>query len=99
LLNAELDLSDRESKPLGIQSWRTKGRAPSIEPISGCVRGVRVTVERSSVDHGYSSLVAFLALDAHAGSGGGRGLSRSIRRKISANRARGTATSASWNTT
>ena len=37
--------------------------------------------------------------DAHAGSGGDRGRSRSIRRRISANTARGTATSASWNTT
>jgi hypothetical protein len=44
-------------------------------------------------------LPSFIALDAHAGSGGGLGLSRSIRRRISANKTRGTATSASWNTT
>ena len=36
---------------------------------------------------------------AHAGSGGGRGRRSSIRRRMSANSARGTATSASWNTT
>jgi len=64
---------------------------------------VWVTFERSSVDHGRTSPVAlplFLALDdAHAGSGGGLGLSRSIRRRISANKTRGTATSANWNTT
>ena len=36
---------------------------------------------------------------AHAGSGGGRGRRSSIRRRMPANSARGTATSASWNTT
>jgi hypothetical protein len=46
-----------------------------------------------------SGLPSVIALDTHAGSGDGFGLSRSIRRKISANKARGTATSASWNTT
>ena len=47
-----------------------------------------------SVDHGRTSpieLPPFIAFDAHAGSGGGLGRSRSIRRRISANRARGTA--------
>jgi hypothetical protein len=44
-------------------------------------------------------MLAAIVLDPHAGSGGGLGLSRSIRRRISANKARGTATSASWNTT
>jgi len=39
------------------------------------------------------------AFDAHAGSGGDLGRKRSIRRRISANKARDTATSASWNTT
>ena len=55
---------------------------------------------RPSVNHGphLSGWVAScIALDAHARSGGGLGLSRSIRRRISANRARGTANSASWN--
>jgi hypothetical protein len=45
---------------------------------------------------GLSSIVP---RDAHAGRGGDRGRSRSIRRSISANSARGTATSASWKTT
>jgi hypothetical protein len=97
-----LGLSDRGSKAVGIQSWYRKGRAPSTEPISGLVSGVWVTFERFSVDHGRTSPIAlplFLALDAHARSGGGLGLSRSIRRRISANKTRGTATSASWNTT
>ena len=41
----------------------------------------------------------FIAFDARAGSGRGLGRSRPIRRRISANRARGTATSASLKTT
>ena len=41
---------------------------------------------------------SFVALDPHAGSGGDRSRRPSIRRRISANNARGTATSASWNT-
>ena len=40
-----------------------------------------------------------VALGAHAGSGGGLGRRSSIRRRMLANSARGTATSASWNTT
>jgi hypothetical protein len=59
-------------------------------------------LEQSSVDQGRTSpvgLSSFIALDRHAKDGGGLGRKRSIRRRISANRARGTATSASWNTT
>jgi hypothetical protein len=41
----------------------------------------------------------FIAFDLHAGSDGGLGLSESIRRRVSASNTRGTATSASWNTT
>jgi hypothetical protein len=58
-------------------------------------------LERSSVDQGRNSPVgwpSFIALDPHAENGGGLGRKRSIRRRISANRARGTAASASWNT-
>jgi hypothetical protein len=59
---------------------------------------VGVTFERFSGDHERTSPVGLLSLmarDAQAGDGGGRGLSRSIRRRISANKVRGTATSAS----
>jgi hypothetical protein len=59
-------------------------------------------LERSSVDLGRTSpvrLSSFIALDPHAENGGGLGRKRSIRRRISANSARGTATSANWNTT
>ena len=60
----------------------------------------RVAVEQFSVEHGHTSPVGLpVAPDAHARSGAGRGRSRSIRRMTSANSARGTATSASWNTT
>ncbi len=62
----------------------------------------RRAFEQFPVDHGRTSpagLSSFIVLDPHAGSGGGLGLSRSIRRRMSANSARGTATSASWNTT
>jgi hypothetical protein len=48
--------------------------------------------------HFACGIAAHVGIPAHAGSGG-RGLRRSIRRRISANRVRGTATSASWNTT
>ena len=57
-----------------------------------------VAFEQFSVEHGRTSpvgLPAIVAPDAHAGSGGGLGLSRSIRRRISANTIHGTATSAS----
>ena len=53
------------------------------------------TLERSSVDQGRTSpvrLSSFIALDPHAENGGGLGRKRSIRRRISANRAPGTAT-------
>jgi hypothetical protein len=43
-------------------------------------------------------LSSFIALDPHAGSGGGLGRRSSIRRRMSANSDRGTATSASWKT-
>jgi hypothetical protein len=61
----------------------------------------RVAFEQFSVEHGRTSPIGFacVAPDAHARSGAGRGRSRSIRRMTSANSARGTATSASWNTT
>jgi hypothetical protein len=52
-------------------------------------------LERSSADQGRTSpvrLSSFIALDLHAENGGGLGRERSIRRRISANRARGTAT-------
>ena len=55
-------------------------------------------LSRSRVDHGRTSpagLSSFIAPDPHAGSGGGCGLSPSIRRRNSAHSARGTATSAS----
>jgi hypothetical protein len=42
-------------------------------------------------------LSSFIALDPHTENHGGLGRKRSIRRRISANRAHGTATSASWN--
>jgi len=67
----------------------------------GVARRGWVAFERFSVDHGRTSpvgLSSMVARDAHAGNGGGRGLSRSIRRRISPNSARGTATSASWKT-
>jgi hypothetical protein len=49
-----------------------------------------------SVDHGRTSgLSSIIALSAHAETGGDLSLSRSIRRRISANSALGTATSAS----
>ena len=54
-----------------------------------------------SVAHGHTSaarLPSIVARDAHAGSGGGRGLSRSSRRRSLVNSVLGTATSASWNT-
>jgi hypothetical protein len=44
-------------------------------------------------------LASFIALDPHAAGGGGRGRRSSIRRRMLANSERGTATSASWNTT
>ena len=51
-----------------------------------------------SVEHGRTSPAALSSIaprDAHAGSGGERGCSRSIRRRIFSNSTRGTATSAS----
>ena len=65
------------------------GRAPGVSAAFG---GFRSLIGRTSPP----GLASFIAFGAHAGSGGGRGLSRSIRRRISANKARGTATSASW---
>jgi len=58
------------------------------------VSAVWGALERSSVDQGRTSpvrLSSFIALDPHAEKGGGLGRKRSIRRRISANRARGTA--------
>jgi hypothetical protein len=78
----------------------TREATPSL--ILTFAPGFLSALERFSVDHGRTSpvgLPSIVALDAHAGSGSGRGLSRSIRRRISANSARGSATSASWNTT
>jgi hypothetical protein len=67
----------------------------------GLVSVVWGASKQSSVGQGCTSpvrLSSFIALDPHAENGGGLGRKRSIRRRISANRARGTATSASWNT-
>jgi hypothetical protein len=80
------------------------GASPEVAPnrLFGLAPRVWVALERFSVDQGRTSpvgLLLLIALDAHAGNGGGRGLSCSIRRRISANKARGTAASASWNTT
>ena len=61
----------------------------------GLVSAVWGALERSSVDQGRTSpvrLSSFIAPDPHAGSGGGLGRSRSIRRRMSANSDRGTAT-------
>ena len=78
--------------------------APRFEQhcLVGLAHPVGVAFGRVAVDHGRASPVgwaSFSALDAHAGSGGGRGLSMPMRRRISANSDRVTATSASWNTT
>jgi hypothetical protein len=73
-----------KATPRGIKSWHRKGRAASTAPISGLVSGIWVAFERFSVDHGRTSpvgLPSFIALDAHAGSAGGLGLSPSIRLK------------------
>jgi hypothetical protein len=44
-------------------------------------------------------VLSFIPPDPHAGSGGGLGRRSSIRRRMSANGDRSTATSANWNTT
>jgi hypothetical protein len=64
---------------------------PGCEPFSGGFRSI--------MDALLPSRSVVIAFDAPAGSGGGLGRSRPIRRRISANRARGTATSASLKTT
>ena len=74
--------------------------APSARrtDLSGFATGVGAESEAAFVDHGRTSAAGIhhRRNPAHAGSGSGR--SRSIRRMISANRVRGTATSANWNT-
>jgi hypothetical protein len=75
---------------------------PSERAISGLRLAFLGAFERFSVNYGRSpptGLSAFIAPDPHAGSGGGFGRSSSIRRRMLANSDRGTATSASWNTT
>jgi hypothetical protein len=52
------DLSDRESKPLAIQSWHRKGAHRRQKPISDLVSGVRATFEGALVDRGRTSPVA-----------------------------------------
>jgi hypothetical protein len=76
------------------------GRAePPFRPLRPAFCQRSAALDRSWVAPHRSGCRRFFALDPHAENGGGLGLNRSIRRKISANGARGTATSASWNTT
>jgi hypothetical protein len=64
------------------------------------LRASRMSGSRSIMDAPrLLGLSSFIAPDPHAGSGGGRGRRSSIRRRMLANSALGTATSASWNTT
>ena len=93
-----IDQARRSASRVGIQ----RGAPHRQKPLRGLVSAVWGASERLPIDHGRTSpvgLPSLIALDAHAGSGGGFGLSRSIRPRIAANNARGTATSASWNTT
>jgi hypothetical protein len=72
----------------------SQNRVLTLAPrVSAAFGGSRSIMGRTSP----VGLPLFIALDPHAGSGGGLGRRRSIRRRISANSARGTATSASWN--
>jgi hypothetical protein len=103
----QLPKADHASFQRGRQDCNGRKAAATSSEVAqnrsfGLAPRVGVTFERFSGDHGRTSPVGLLSLmarDAQAGNGGGRGLSRSIRRRISANKVRGTATSASWNTT
>lgn len=84
-------------KPPGARTnpgHRTEPRDEACTPLCCSFRPI-------SVDHGRTSpagLPSMVAPDAHAGSGGGCGLSRLMRPKIAANSVLGTVTSASWKT-
>ena len=86
------------SKPPGSRASLGHRIDPRHEPWTpSCGR-----VRRFSVDHGHTSPVgvrSMVARDAHAGSGGERGRSSPISRRISANSVLGTATSAIWKAT
>jgi hypothetical protein len=83
-------------------TWVGASREVAQTQLFGAAPRIWRALSRSQVDHSRTSpagLSSFIAPDPHAGSGGGCGLSASIRRRMSANSDRGTATSANWNTT
>jgi hypothetical protein len=102
LPKATLLRSSTPGKAERAGTWVGASREVAQTQLFGAAPRIWRALSSSRVDHGRTSpagLSSFIAPDPHAGSGGGCGLSPSIRRRMSANSARGTATSASWNTT
>jgi hypothetical protein len=102
LPKATLLRSSTPGKAERAAMWVGASREVAQTQLFGAARRIWRALSNSRVDHGRTSPVGLsssIAPDPHAGSGGDRSRRPSIRRRMSANSARGTATSASWNTT